>query len=46
MLARYVLHEVGVRTVAQGVFEEFKSLFLFMLLLGEDISEDVFVSLQ
>ena len=46
MVARYVLHEVGVRTVAQGVFEEFKSLLLFLLLLREDICEDILVSLQ
>jgi hypothetical protein len=45
-VARYVLHEVGVRAVAQGVFEEFKSLLLFLLLLGKHVGEDIFVSLQ
>lgn len=44
-MPRYVLHEIGVRTVAQGVFQELKSLLLFLLLLGEDVSEDIFVSL-
>jgi hypothetical protein len=44
-VARYVLHEVGVRAIAQGVFEEFKSLLLFLLLLGEHVVEDIFVSL-
>jgi hypothetical protein len=43
---RNVFHEVGVRAVAQGVFEEFKSLLLFLLLLGEHVGEDIFVSLK
>ncbi len=45
-MARYVLHEIGVWAVAQGVLQELESLLLFLLLLGEHIGEDVFVSLQ